>query len=101
MLDGVAVGGGPRDGRRELVVPLVDVLVEVLLVHQPVQVEEARLADEGEHDKLEWPTQSYNLVWNKRSVMDFPTASRTQPIAAALILLPLSGSLGSALHILD
>ena len=70
MLDGVAVGGGPRDGRRELVVPLVDVLVEVLLVHQPVQVEEARLPDEGEHDKLEWPTQSYHLVWNKRSVMD-------------------------------
>ena len=53
MLDGVAVGGGPRDGRRELVVPLVDVLVEVPLVHQPVQVEEARLPDEGEDDQLE------------------------------------------------
>ena len=49
----MAVNGGPRDGRRELVVPLVDVLVEVLLVHQPVQVEEAGLPDEGEHDQLE------------------------------------------------
>ena len=62
MLDGVAVGGGPRDGRRELVVPLVDVLVEVLLVHQPVQVEEARLPDEGEHDQLEWPTQNNTII---------------------------------------
>ena len=52
MLDGVAVGGGPRDGRRELVVPLVDVLVEVLLVHQPVQVEEAGLPNEGQDDQL-------------------------------------------------
>ena len=48
----MTVDGGPRDWRRELVVPLVDVLVEVLLVHQPVQVEEAGLPDEGEDNKL-------------------------------------------------
>ena len=49
----MTVDGGPRDWRRELVVPLVDVLVKVLLVHQPVQVEEAGLPDEGEDNKLE------------------------------------------------
>ena len=53
MLNGVTVDGGPRDWRRELMVPLVDVLVKVLLVHQPVQVEEAGLPDEGEDNKLE------------------------------------------------
>ena len=53
MLNGVTVDGGPRDWRRELMVPLVDVLVKVLLVHQPMQVEEAGLPDEGEDNKLE------------------------------------------------
>ena len=48
----MAVDGGPRHWRRELMVPLVDVLVKVLLVHHPVQVVEANLPDEGKNNKL-------------------------------------------------
>ena len=48
----MAINGGPRNWRGELVVPLVNVLVEVLLMHQPVQVEEAGLSNEGKDDQL-------------------------------------------------
>ena len=49
----MTVDGGPRNWRGELVVPLVNVLVKVLLMHQPVQVEEAGLSNEGKDDQLE------------------------------------------------
>ena len=47
VLDWVGVGGGQGHGRRPLVVLLVDALVEVLLVHQPVRVVEQEFLDEG------------------------------------------------------
>ena len=71
----MTVDGGPRDWRRELVVPLVDVLVKVLLVHQPVQVEEAGLPDEGEDDELERERGEACEIVRSKYFPDRPTSN--------------------------